>query len=205
MARPKRGWRVPKGLFPMSFEEFWDSLTAEQQQAYILQAENLDDGLCDFEELPEEIKREFGWNPDDENDDIEWSESEEPININDYIDTRPTMRGTVPDDYIKLLLPVLNKYLFYKKQSFDTLKEILCGDCQIEEPIRVRSTMLLAYVFKRLREKKLIAATWATTIEQFRVFLSVKNEYITSNMLRDAVKAANYRKVRNQDPVDQVL
>ena len=205
MARPKRGWRIPKGLLPSSFEEFWSSMTAEQQQEYITQAKNSDDGLCDFDDLPEEIKRQYGWNPEDKNGENKWPESEKPININDYIDTRPTMKGIVPDDYIRSLLPILNKYLFYRKQSFETIKELLCGNCQIEEPIRVRSTMLLAYVFKRLREKRMIEPTWFTTIEQFKLFLSVKNEFITSSMLRDAVKATNYRKVRHQDMVDKVL
>lgn len=203
MARPKKGFRIPEGLLPLTFEEAWDMMSAEQQNEYVEQMEDSDKGLCDWNELPDEFKRLYESDTDDDvYDSYGLDDSYAP---NDYIDTRPTMYGTVPDDYIKSLLPVLNKYLFYEAQTFETLKEILCGSCLIANPIRVRSTMLLAYIFNRLREKKMIAPTWYTTIEQFKLFLSVKNEFITSSMLRDSVKATKWRNVRSQEKIDEIL
>lgn len=211
MARPKRGYRVPDGLIPLSFEEAWDLMTADEQNSYIDSFKTAD-GIYDWEDLSDEAKTKYiakygkPLEMTRSYDEDEFDYDEEPFDYVSYVDRRPTLSGVVPDDYISDMLPVMNRYLFYEPQRFDIIKTIFNGDCVIDTPIRVRSTILLAYVFMRLREKKLIAATWHTTIEQFCLFLSAKGKSVTSKMLRDSVQAIKSNvHVRNKEKIDKVL
>ncbi len=147
------------------YNEFAPKLNAQRQKVatmkYRLQAEL--NKLNELEKLNEEIQLE------------------ENTLYQQTFDYHTDFEPTLTDEQIKILLPVINKYVCVDPQTIESVREWLV--CDNLEPVRVKSNAQLCCLLNELSKGGYICGNAQTVAEQNETFAGMRGKVITqSNM-----------------------